>query len=462
MTHRNHPLDSLKSLFSEQTWTGGAAGGTVNIASSRNIPVENSGELMMNGVLDPLRASVTGAALACAVMLPASGAEAKGVHILYTFTGGSDGGVPYDSLYVDQSGNFYGTTYQGGTGTACSGGCGTVFKLTPDGMETVLYSFQGGSDGAYPMAAVIADGKGNLYGVTEGADTVTDFGTVFRIAPDGTETVLHAFCSSRNCKDGAYPQGGLVFDQQGDLYGTTTEGGSKTCSGGCGTVFRVTSKGRESVVYSFQGGSDGSAPTATLFPDGKGNFFGTTFQGGVHQRCLGGCGTVFELTAGGTESVIYAFKAGHDGCSPLGNVITDKNGNIYGTTYYGGGGGKCDAGCGTVFKVASGGGETVLHAFTGHKPDGCDVAAGVIADKTGTLYGTTAYGGTKSCYCGIVFKLDPDGTETVLHAFPFSGGNIDGAYVPFGGVIADGRKLYGTTDGANGRLGYGVVYRLDK
>ncbi|MGH6888834.1 MAG: choice-of-anchor tandem repeat GloVer-containing protein [Rhizomicrobium sp.] len=416
----------------------------------------------MNRVSGRVRACLTGAALACAVML-AMPAFAEGVHVLYTVSGGTDGGVPYDSLITDKAGDLYGTTYQGGTVTTCSGGCGAVFKLAPDGTETVLHSFQGASDGAYPLAGVVADRKENLYGVTQGGDTAGDFGTVFKIAPDGTETVLHVFCSARNCKDGALPQGGLAFDQEGNLYGTTTEGGTgNACTGGCGTIFRVTPKGRESLVYSFQGGSDGSAPAATLLADAKGDFFGTTFQGGTNYgRCAGGCGTVFELSAGEAESVIYAFKAGHDGCSPLGNLIADKSGNLYGTTFWGGGG-KCDAGCGTVFKVAPQGDETVLHVFTGHHRDGCNAAAGLITDRTGSLYGTTAYGGTRSCFCGIVFKLDPDRTETVLHAFPFSGNNIDGAYVPFGGLMADGNRLYGTTDAADGRLGFGVIYRLDK
>jgi uncharacterized repeat protein (TIGR03803 family) len=227
--------------------------------------------------------------------------------VLYTFLGGSDGSLPSGAgLVRDTKGNLYGTTMWGG-GSGCSGfGCGTVFKVTSKGVETVLYRFTGGINGGLPEAGLVIDPLGNLYGTTSsgGSDGV---GTVFEVTPAGTETVIHSFTNSPN--DGAAPYAGLVRDASGNLYGTTFGGGP--C---CGTVFEVTSSGTEKILYNFAGGSDGSSPWAGLVRDAKGNLYGTTYQGGG-SGCSGGsgCGTVFKITAAGKETVLYRFTGGTDG-----------------------------------------------------------------------------------------------------------------------------------------------------
>jgi uncharacterized repeat protein (TIGR03803 family) len=329
------------------------------------------------------------------------------VKVLHIFSGGDDGNLPFSTMIADKAGNLYGTTAYGG-GTSCDSGCGTVFMVTPEGTEKIIYAFAGGSDGEVPLSALLADREGNFYGTTlyGGGTGCTGFGcgTVFKIAPDGTETLLYAFTS---LSEGALPGAGLIADKNGNLYGTTIVGGGTSCGGaGCGSVFRITPAGTETVLYSFAGGADGANPEASLIADKAGNFYGTTTAGGGTGCGGSGCGTVFKLAPDGTETVLHAFAGGSDGAVPIANLYADKKGNLYGTTDQGGGG-NCSSGCGIVFKLASDGTETVLHAFDGmdgYKPEG-----GLIADKKGSLYGTTYYGGNpQSCPqsgCGTIFKL---------------------------------------------------------
>lgn len=204
-----------------------------------------------------------------------------GTTILYEFLGGADGLAPYGRLVRDAIGNLYGTTYRGG-----ASGYGTVFEITHDGTETVLYSFAGGVDGANPVAGLIRDASGNLYGTTPHGGAL-GYGVVFKVSKTGTETVLHSFTDS----DGYYPIGGLVRDAKGNLYGTTEFGGSY----GKGTVFRITPSGVEKVLYSFTGGADGSNPLSDLVFDAHGNLYGTTSAGGS-SNCFGGCGVVFKVS----------------------------------------------------------------------------------------------------------------------------------------------------------------------
>jgi uncharacterized repeat protein (TIGR03803 family) len=195
--------------------------------------------------------------------------------VLHTFTG-SDGANPATGLIADSSGNLYGTTVFGG-GTACAQGCGVVFKVAPDGTETVLYSFKGGTDGLYPAGRLIADSSGNLYGVAEGG--ALGGGVVFKLAPDGTETVLYSFCSKPSCSDGEGPSGSLIADSAGNLYGTTATGGGGGggCypAAGCGVIFKLAPDGTETVLYYFRGGSDGANPQGGLIADSAGNLYGT-------------------------------------------------------------------------------------------------------------------------------------------------------------------------------------------
>jgi uncharacterized repeat protein (TIGR03803 family) len=251
------------------------------------------------------------------------------LNVLYSFSGGSDGALPFAGLIADAAGNLYGTTNGGG-----AGGQGTVFELDPSGTLTVLYSFTGGND-ASPWAGLIADAAGNLYGTTEGGDGP---GEVFQLTPSGTLNVLHDFTG----RDGAVPHGVLIADSAGNLYGTTHNGGTS----GYGTVFQLTPSGALNVLYSFTGGSDGAYPEAGVIADMAGNLYGTTYGGGA-----AGQGTVFQLTPSGALNVLHSFTGGSDGGRPVADLLADAAGNLYGTTSSGGATASCPGGCGTVFQL---------------------------------------------------------------------------------------------------------------
>ncbi|MGH9918464.1 MAG: choice-of-anchor tandem repeat GloVer-containing protein, partial [Nitrososphaerales archaeon] len=305
---------------------------------------------------------------------------------------------PFAGLVADKAGNMYGTTNSGGT---CNNddGFGTVYKLAPDGSETVLYAFKGGRDGSDPVGSLILGKNGRLYGASEfGGDMAGcgggGCGTVFEVVPKGKESVLHAFESGG---DGAEPVGGVIMDKAGNLYGTTSRGGGTGCSGdGCGTVFELAPDGTETILHAFQGGSDGELPQNGVVEDSAGNLYGTTGAGGT-----GAVGTVFEVTPDGAETVLYSFQPGPGGAIPT-SVILDKAGNLYGTTYYGGSTGCKGAGCGVVYELAPDGTETVLNVFDksrfGRVPSG-----GLLLGKHGDLYGTTGGGGDDDN--GVVFEL---------------------------------------------------------
>jgi uncharacterized repeat protein (TIGR03803 family) len=412
-------------------------------------------------------------------------AHAQTLQVIHSFTGGGDGANPYAGLTMDRAGNFYGTARYGG-----SGGSGTVFSLSRRGSGwafDLLYSFTGGSDGAQPASALIMDQAGNLYGTTTlgGVPNCQGFagcGTVFKLQPPAapcatppcawTETVLHAFTGG---EDAAFPTlGSLLFDQTGNLYGTTEDGGGRGgCAGyGCGAVFKLSpsaSGWTESVLYSFTGGSDGSQPECRLIFDGVGNLYGTASSGGL-QDCQGypGCGTVFKLSpseSGWTDSTLHSFTGGDDGWTPVGGLVFDQSGNLYGTTASSGQGGG-----GSVFKLAPSGGNwtrETLHTFTGE--DGPEDS--LVMDGGGNLYGTTP---SDNFYhdAGSVFELLPSGdggwTYTILYEFLCGRFCIDGA-APYGGVIFDTNgNLYGTTlyDGPGGtsigNSGHGVVWEITR
>ena len=382
---------------------------------------------------------VRGFAALGAVLTVAAGGSASAAPtetVLHSFSG-SDGAQPIAGLLADGNGNLYGTTAKGG-----ASGNGVVFKLAPGGTYTVLYSFTGGSAGRFPQAGLIADSSGNLYGTTQFGGAMGN-GVVFKLAPGGTETVLYSFCHLPGCTDGAYPQAGLIADSSGNLFGTTPYGGTSND----GVVFKLTSGGTYTVLYSFSGGGDGAFPGAPLIADGSGNLYGTTAAGGASND-----GVVFKLTPGGTETVLHSFT-GSDGAGPFAGLISDSNGNLYGTTAAGGA-----PGYGVVFKLTPGGTYTVLYSFTGGS-DGANPAFGLTADNSGNLYGTTPSGGASGCGasgCGVVFKLTSGGTETVLYTFTGLG---DGAF-PGSGLTADSSgDLFGTTF-AGGASGNGTVFEL--
>lgn len=343
--------------------------------------------------------------------------------ILYTFLGGSDGQDPTGPLVFDASGNLYGTTFDGGTF-----GAGTVFKLSSSSggswTKQILYDFTGTSDGASPNGGLVFDTVGNIYGTTDQGGI--ESGVVFELSTASggtwTETILHTFTYGT---DGGYPEGNLIFDAAGNLYGTTTRGGSSSCESddGCGVVFEFSPSGAGgysyNVIHTFVG-TDGFLPNGQMVFDSAGNLYGATAVGGNLHGCDGsGCGTVFELSpqsgGGWNESVLYRFKssdgayAGPGGTLVYG-IVRDVSGNLYGTAYSGG----ADSD-GVVFKLSQTAGtwkETVLHSFTGGAA-GASPETNVIIGPSGTLIGTTTYGGNLSACtqygtgCGGVFELTP-------------------------------------------------------
>jgi uncharacterized repeat protein (TIGR03803 family) len=359
--------------------------------------------------------------------------------VLYNFcslTFCHDGLNPYGAPVMDSEGNFYGTTFFGG-----ASGSGTVFKVSPDGTETVLYSFLAGTlDGNDPAAGVIMDKQGNLYGTTFSGGTYPSGGTVFKLSPNGTETILHSFGSA---PDGGRPQAALMRDGRGNLYGTTVAGGAY----GNGTVFEITAGGTESILHSFaQNTSDGGFPQAALIMDSRGNLYGTTVYGGAY-----GFGTVFRISPDGTETVLHNFGNKSDGETPYGSLVMDDKGVLYGTTW---GGGALRAG--TVFKLSPNGAEWVLHSFDPKLGDGELPIAGLLLDSSGNLYGTTTFGG--SLGAGTVFEITAAGTETILHNF--SGSTADGA-TPYSNLSMDSNgNLYGTTYNGGSTFASGTLYKI--
>jgi uncharacterized repeat protein (TIGR03803 family) len=339
--------------------------------------------------------------------------------VLHSFWGG-EGLATWSGLIRDKSGNLYGTTVEGGTpegnrmAPLCDFGCGTVFKLDTAGKVTVIRAFSGGADGGVPEAGLIHDDAGNLYGTTTNGGNIecpgpgytTGCGVVFKIDTNGKETVLHAFSGS----DGWWPSGELLRDSHGNLYGLTLYGGDYQCAPyyGCGTVFKIDTRGKETVLYNFPGGSSSEYPRGSLTQDTLGNLYGT-----ASGEQFTNYGLVFKLDKKAKETVVYAFQGGPDGAYPMGGVMRDRLGNLFGTTE-GGGLSNCtgNPGCGTIFKIDTSGKETVLYSFTGGS-DGAEPEDGLVMDHAGNLYGTTPYGGDLSCGynypsgCGVVFKLTP-------------------------------------------------------
>ncbi|MGB8908924.1 MAG: choice-of-anchor tandem repeat GloVer-containing protein [Candidatus Cybelea sp.] len=366
--------------------------------------------------------------------------------VLYSFSGRPDGQSPLASL-VDVKGVLYGTTSRGGKYGYADDKGGTVFSITTSGTEHVLYSFRKGQ----PFASLIDVGD-ILYGTTQygGGGRYGGAGTIFSISTSGKERQLYSFQFAYH--DGHRPMASLV-NARGPLYGTTSQGGATTDSG---TVFTITTGGTENILHSFGGRLDGDYPEAALI-DVNGTFYGTTYAGGGSSRCgsspgcasgpssgcFNGCGTVFSVTKGGTEKVLHSFSFGSgDGSLPESSLI-DVHGTLYGTTFWGGPGGELG---GTVFSITTSGTEKILHDF--HGPSDGVLPHGSLIDVNGTLYGTTEEGGAYGD--GTVFSISPYGVEEkVLHSF---GSGSDGAY-PFGGLIDVNGTLYGTTAGGGTHTG---------
>jgi uncharacterized repeat protein (TIGR03803 family) len=414
------------------------------------------------------------------IALPA----AQTFETLHSFDG-TDGTELSSGLVQGTDGNFYGTTAYGGANnntTVCSGGCGTVFKITPGGTLTTLYSFCSQStctDGIRPYAGLVQATDGNFYGTTVSGGAGA--GTVFKITPGGTLTTLHSF----NGTDGGNPYAGLVQAADGNLYGTTYGGGAS----GDGTVFKITPSGTLTTLHSFDN-TDGGLPEAALVQGTDGDFYGTTGSGGANAAGCGGygCGTVFKITPSGTLTTLYSFNYdGAGSANPLAPLVQATDGNFYGTTEFGSGpDNMCmGEGCGTVFKITPGGTLTTLHFFCSQGgsdcTDGSYPYAGLVQGTDGDLYGTTYAGGTlvtpamgicnnghwNDEGCGTVFKITPSGTLTTLYNFcPLS--TCSHGQFPIGGLVqATNGDFYGTTflGGANLCAGYlwlgcGTVFSL--
>jgi uncharacterized repeat protein (TIGR03803 family) len=296
----------------------------------------------------------------------------------------ADGKYPSMALVEGPDGNFYGTTQSGGT----NGGWGTIFKITPTGALTTLYSF-GGPDGAGPYSPLLVASDGNFYGTTNGGGTA-NAGTVYQITSTGTLTTLYNFCSELRCGDGQYPVGALIEASDGNIYGTTHAGGNYSACNvdGCGTVFKITLQGKLTTLHAFAA-SDGDYPYGGVVEGAGKMFYGTTGAGGANDE-----GTIFSMSAKGALTTLHSF-AGKDGATPYGLVL-GSDGNFYGTTevlgtHFGG----------TVFEMAPDGTVITLHNFDA--TDGKNSYCGLVEGPNGMFYGTTYFGGTKND--GTVFSV---------------------------------------------------------
>jgi uncharacterized repeat protein (TIGR03803 family) len=322
--------------------------------------------------------------------------------VLYSFTGGADGGEPYKGVTVDGTGSLYGTAVTGGSGS-CEGGCGVVYKLTNSGgiwTQRVIHAFTGGYDGSGPGARVTLDPSGNVYGMTPTGGAY-GLGTIYKLRQDNGASdlkVIHAFTGGA---DGATGSAGRMIFRHGRLYGAATTGGTY----GSGVVFELKPRGGGEwdfrTIYSFRGQPDGVFPYGALLFDGLGNIYGTTYYGGAN-----GIGAVYQLSPQAigewNESVLYSFQEGTDGNSPISNLVADTVGNLYGTTSEGG------LGRGTIFKLSPTGKtqwiETVVHSFQG-PPDGAFAYNGMVMDLFGNFYGATVHGGDNDD--GAIYKFTP-------------------------------------------------------
>lgn len=377
---------------------------------------------------------LAGAATFLIAVLAVQFAHAQTEKVAYSFRNGADGVYPSAGVVRDSAGNLYGTTTYGG-----AYGLGTVFKLSKHG-KTTLYNFAG-KDGAHP-GNLIRDAAGNLYGITgDGGDlscvVQTGCGTVFKLDTKGTESVLHNFTESS--MDGGNPTG-LTMDAKGNLFGTTEYGGSANV----GILFKLDTAGKETVLYTFSGGTDGANPTGVIV-DGAGNLYGTTSYGGAFTW-----GTVFKLNVGGKEMTLHSFASGADGGNPTGALVMDAVGNLYGTTSTGG-----VAGTGTLFEIERTGKESVLHSFS-QPGDGGYPGLGLSRDSAGNLYGNTVLGGTYNG--GTVFKYDALGNERVLHSFSGADGEYPGGALVLNPTVS-GIVVYGTTQ-QGGADGSGAVFEI--
>lgn len=382
--------------------------------------------------------------------------------VLHSFSGANDGGDPLGGLIFDTAGNLYGMTAFGGSAN------GTVFELKPNGdgswTEKTLYNIDQSEESALFQSGLMFDQKGNLYGATGGA---TDPGSVFELSPSSNgewkETVLQSFSWAGS--GGNSPIGPFVIDQSGNVFGVASAGGNGCSGASCGLVFELSpssgGKWNETVVHQFAGGNDGEYPSGGLVSDGAGNLYGTTSYGGT--GCYG-CGTVFELTPAGngqwTKKTLYNFQGSSDGEDPAFALTFDAAGNLYGVTYGGGGLGFCDyGGCGTVFELTPSGSqwsETVLWRFN-NSVDGYDTSGPVFLNAQGQVLGELSFGHDLGEH-GLIFSLSNPGGQWALSTI--SGFTFIDGFDPYTSLLADSKgNLYGTT-AYGGAAGIGEVFEM--
>jgi uncharacterized repeat protein (TIGR03803 family) len=395
---------------------------------------------------------------AIALLVGAAGAG-NPERVLFSFSGGNDGGYPDSDLIRDGAGNLYGTSVEGGTF-----GSGTVFELTRAGTgwtHTVLYNFTSGADGGQPYGGVTLDAQGNLYGTavvggTGGNCVDGGCGVVFKLTNSGaswSETVLHNFTGGN---DGYGPGGGVTFDHHGNLYGMTPTGGAN----GLGVIYEMkqhrNGNWTEAVIHTFTGGLDGATGSVgRLILDGAGHLYGVATVGGAN-----GDGVAFELVKNGGKwllKTLYSFMGQPDAGYPYGALAMDDSGNLYGTTYYDGA-----SYLGSVYKLTRNNGawsEAVLYSFRGGT-DGASPISNLVFDGSGNLYGTTSAGGIPACDCGTIFKLTPrsNGSWTESVAYRFKG-VPDGGFA-YNGMLGDSAgNFYGTTV-HGGIANEGAIYKF--
>jgi len=386
-----------------------------------------------------------------ALFVFASGASAAtGERIIHDFTGGTGGAHPQIEP-LKKGNDYYGVTVSGGGSTNCEGGCGTVYRLS--GREvSILHAFKGGDNGYAPVGPLIVYNQ-EFYGTTYygGAN---DLGTIYKLSGDGTYTVLYSFVGGTQ---GLNPYGKLVADAEGSIYGLAS-GGVGNCFGGpCGTVYKLTAAGEYSVLHAFDPlKGEGTSASYGLVKDSEGNFYGTTTFGGTgsgDQCSLYGCGTIYKITPEGVITFIRNFEGGVvDGSKPYGGLTIDANDNLYGTTYEGGGF-EDNTGLGTVYKLTPTGQFTILHSFHRNGADAVLPYIGVSLDAQGNLYGASYYGGANGD--GAIFKVTPNGHETILYSFSQPNGDFPSRPVP-----AARNSLIGVTD-TGGANNFGTIYQLN-
>jgi uncharacterized repeat protein (TIGR03803 family) len=407
-----------------------------------------------------------------AIATPSANAQFT-LDVLHNFAGGTDGNHPQGGVIQDADGNFYGTTAFGGTNCQDQG-CGTIYKIDKNGEYTVLYRFSGGSDGAAPRAGVVRDAAGNLYGTTQGQGGVGAPSTLFKLDKSGQETTLFDFTDS---KESGAADSTPILDAEGNLYGALSIGGDIHCQigrndVGCGLVYKLDATGTYRVIHTFKKFADGAQPEGGLVMDAAGNLYGSTVGGGVGADSkallcsyLGiggiGCGTVFKIDKNGKFTLLYCFHGKADGANPVG-VTLDGAGNLYGVTDNGGAL-PCDVifiyGCGTIFKIDMAGKFSVLHTFR-PKPVSNSLYNNLFLDSKGNIYGTNE---EDPFSAGFLFELDTKGKYRVLYTFS----NASDGLSLTGAMLAPNGDFYGTLGTGGGApdcgfdsAGCGTVFKL--